>query len=107
MAKTKLDVLEGAYEIISDRERWTQGALARNAAREAVDPRFKSAQSFCAIGAIDRVARTSLGARRLAVSALTEALGGKSIALTNDGPRGRVRILAAFRRAIKKARAAS
>ena len=51
-----LEVLKAARELISVRERWTQGLSARNARGARVKPQTEEATCWCAIGAICRTA---------------------------------------------------
>ena len=50
-----LKVLKGARDVLSDPERWTQGALARTASNRPVDVDDHEATCFCLFGAIAHV----------------------------------------------------
>lgn len=50
-----LKVLKGARDVLSDPERWTQGALARTASNRPVDVDDHEAKCFCLFGAIAHV----------------------------------------------------
>ena len=41
-----------AYALLSDRSKWTQGALARTASGESIRPRHVDASSWCLYGAL-------------------------------------------------------
>jgi len=57
--KTAAQVLREARELISDPERWAQGAWAKNAPGHSVQTRAPEAVSWCAAGAIYRCAGNS------------------------------------------------
>lgn len=52
---TTLEILCGARELISDPERWTIGALARDCNGDPTYYKYDDAVKFCAVGAICRV----------------------------------------------------
>src|SRR5215831_7201577 len=47
-------VLTRAHALLSDRQRWTQGTLARNADGVHTTPTYDTATSWCAVGAVER-----------------------------------------------------
>jgi hypothetical protein len=49
------ETLERVRELLSDRERWTQGRYAQNADGAPADPEGPFATAFCLIGACRRV----------------------------------------------------
>lgn len=49
-------ILRKARELISDPERWTKGAFARNAQGASVSYRHDAATCFCSVGAVERAA---------------------------------------------------
>jgi hypothetical protein len=44
-----------AKDLLSDKSRWTQGALARDRAGRECTPESPDAESFCVVGALCRV----------------------------------------------------
>ena len=50
-----VEALENAYEIIKDKQHWTTGKLATDAAGNSIDKNSDKADKFCAIGSIYRV----------------------------------------------------
>lgn len=106
-AKTVLDVLVAARELISVPERWTRGSYARD-----IDGRQRGAKSdyatcWCASGAIERVAgdATFFGLQDKAWKALASLSGG-SVATFNDDQRTtHADVLELFDRAIADERA--
>ena len=54
MSAEAVAVLERARELISDPERWTQRAFARNSVGEATSASGPGATCWCALGAIAR-----------------------------------------------------
>lgn len=90
---------QAAYELLSDKNKWTTGAFAKDAAGGRAVPRSQAAVCWCAIGVADRVTRDDYRADRL-VNALSVRLGvtnRTSVAATNDGPDGYEKILAAYK----------
>lgn len=55
MPTSAIEILTGVRDLLSDPERWTQGASARNAAGEPIDVHSEDATCFCAVGAFYRV----------------------------------------------------
>jgi hypothetical protein len=56
MPTSAIEILTGVRDLLSDPERWTQGASARNAKGEPVDVHSEEATCFCAVGALYRIA---------------------------------------------------
>jgi len=54
-AKTTLEVLKTARELISVPERWTKGAFARNYSKEECDPEDTMAMCWCVHGAFEKI----------------------------------------------------
>ena len=52
--------LEAVRELLSDPNRWTKGAMARNARLWPVDTGNSTAQCFCLIGAMARITRRGI-----------------------------------------------
>ncbi len=111
-----LPVLKRGRELISEKDRWTQGALAKSEAGLTVDPNSKHAVCYCSMGALikglppgDLKAQGSwCGSKRysLAKEALIRALPGlgsnDSVITYNDRPRrSHKTILAWWDRAIQ------
>lgn len=88
------DVLLKAAEIVE--QGWCQGELARNADGYVVPPRSHTAASWCAMGAIYRVAEDlSASAKRF----LRAAVGSPHLAQWNDGCRTQAEVAAKLREA--------
>lgn len=72
MSDPVFNALKRARELISDRSKWTQGVMARDADGKPVLPEDSSAACWCATGALRAVAPTSevrlAALARLAVS---------------------------------------
>jgi hypothetical protein len=49
---TPLELLTNGREVITNKERWTRGALARDKNRDRTLPRSPKAVCFCSIGAL-------------------------------------------------------
>lgn len=92
-----LRILKAARELLSDPERWTRGAQARDRCGRPIDPRGPTAVCFCALGAIWKC-----GGSMAETSALfDQVITGESIADWNDWPlTTHADVLAAFDRAI-------
>lgn len=108
MPTSAIEILTGVRDLLSDPERWTQGASARNVAGESVDLFSEDAVCFCAVGAFYRVSFPAApdfenkdrdhaywAAREL----LFPFLGDKSLVDLNDGD-GREAVLDALDKAI-------
>jgi hypothetical protein len=113
---TTKDTLIKARALIADPARWTQHALARNAAGESHPPTHPQgnnifweglqgndpqACAWCAIGAIQHVTPTSQKARRLLTIA-ADALYNTHVANVND-ELGHTAVLEIYDHAIKAA----
>lgn len=85
---TPAEVLLAAAELVE--RGWTQGALARKADGTRVPIYSRHAVSFCAIGAISRVAKRGVDHNRddaaLALSRVTRGTRGRLISEWNDAP---------------------
>lgn len=55
MPTSAIEILTGVRDLLSDPERWTQGASARDAKGEPIDLYSEDAVCFCAVGAFYRV----------------------------------------------------
>ena len=55
MPTSAIEILTGVRDLLSDPERWTQGASARDAKGRIVDVHSEDATCFCAVGAFYRV----------------------------------------------------
>jgi hypothetical protein len=114
-------MLRKVRDLLSDRNKWTTGALAKDEFGRNVHPHHKDAVMFCASGALERVTheehmadaspyvgRTrglvyrSVGsmAEAILANALTHTAGNSSIPSVNDGPSGYDRIMAGLAKAI-------
>lgn len=102
MSKVR-QILQEARNLIA--AGWTKGTFARNADGQAVPNDSKSAQCFCTIGAIRRVAdhgSEPLGPYLEAVVAVRQAAGTRNIPSWNDNSnRTKEEVLEAFDKAIK------
>lgn len=104
MSAEVAEVLREAYELIKDREHWTQGCAARTIEDhpcEALDP---DAFSFCAVGAVQRtVDRAGDDFDGWLFSEAMEFVGGEDpIVILND-EQGHTAVLRAFKKAIELA----
>lgn len=50
--KTPLEILQGAYRLLSDHDKWTHGSMAQNNVHSPVSPNDIRAVRFCALGAV-------------------------------------------------------
>jgi len=102
---TPLEALTAARERISTPERWTQGAEARDAEGNSVEPWGAKAVRWCMIGAIQHVSLIIIFRPfTLLVRAIGDPLA--DIAEWQDNPeRTHTDVLATFDRAIELARA--
>ncbi len=66
--------LRDAYNIIRDKERWTQKAFARTEQGSCIDVLSPYARSFCLVGAITRITGSSLFYGSLLSKRLTNAI---------------------------------
>jgi hypothetical protein len=90
---------QAAYELLSDKNKWTTDHYARDAAGRPAQPYAQGAVCWCAIGAAERVTRDVQRADRL-IDTLGVMLGvtkRRSLAELNDGPDGYEKILAAYK----------
>lgn len=105
--KTAVEILEAAMALV--KRGWCQGPAAMNAAGLAVSPGSRTAVRWCGYGAIRAVCRptTDIEVRYRVLNFLRRA-AGTPIALFNEHPgRKKSEVLAAYRRAIKLAKAAA
>ena len=106
-------VLVAARDLLSDRRRWTQGAMARDGDNESVGPLAHAAERWCAVGAIDRASHemalpfkeqsaVKVVAHELVNADLKLSHGQHcgSIMSVNDGLDGYERIMRSFSRLI-------
>jgi hypothetical protein len=110
-AYTQLTLLL-ARALITDRFRWTSGALARDSYGRVVSPLDDDAVSWCALGAVYRTVGGDLEAFTRVVDTLDEAcraLYGTSIRAVNDSPSpfAHCAVLSAFDAAVDEAARAS
>ena len=101
---TPLEILKAARALITDPQRWTRDAYARDALGNRVESRSPHAVAWCASGAICAAAQgVSNNIQDRANEALAEQVGvaGVSISAVNDSC-GHAYILAAYDRAIAK-----
>ena len=100
---TTKEVLTQARDLIADKDAWTQGSLAADNDGRAVDPKDRSAVSWCAEGAIERVVpRRGTKLERDAGALLRGASGRVCASAFNDSKPHRS-VIALFNRAIKAA----
>lgn len=102
---TALDILIKARELISDPERWTQGAYAKDSSgREVYDS--DAAVCWCGIGALRRVAGYDYLSRSKAIDFLhkTAREAGFDYFQDFNDSSTHAEVLAAFDRAIEAAR---
>ena len=85
--------VEAARELIANPKTWTRFHLARNASSRMVNPRSPEAVRWCAEGACIRSQVWAEDIDRLEGEALQH---GPGLAVTNDRPGGRKKVLAIF-----------
>jgi hypothetical protein len=100
-----LEILIGARALIADKRRWSQGVVARAVGGSPVNIHSMYACSWCAVGAVHRVAGdeatgTLVQAKRY-LSEACQRLGYELIAVANDYG-GHEVVLAAFDSAIAR-----
>ena len=103
------EILVAARELISQPERWTQGAYARDLNGLRVSPGGPNAVCWCAIGAMAKVAGLSSGEMEDSRAAITLELAAESngvIAEWNDAS-DHESVVEAFDRAIAQCEVAS
>src|SRR4051812_27582733 len=110
-AYTQLTLLL-ARALVTDRGRWTSGALARDEHGHPASPLDDNAVSWCALGAVYRTVGGDLAAFTRVSDTLDEAcraLFGTSIRMVNDSPSpfAHAAVLATFDEAIDEAARAS
>jgi hypothetical protein len=100
-------IIDGALKIISDPNRWTRGAFVKDANGWNCKPRARQAVRFCGRGALSRAAYEP-GAHshvHVAFDIVRTAADGCVIEAINDyAPDGRQRIIAIFKKALKRLR---
>ena len=83
-----LNILIAARKLISDSARWTRWSYARDISGHQIDPKSPGAVSWCAIGALERVAGYDQKRSEEAYDALciycVENTRFRNIALLND-----------------------
>jgi hypothetical protein len=95
-------IIEGALKIIQDPNRWTKGVYARDDKGYQCYPHSDEAMSFCAAGAIERVAYEIDADSDPANHAIRDVC--LNYHEVNDGPDGRRRVIAIFKKALKNLR---
>lgn len=102
-----MDLLREARALISDPDKWTQGALARNAHGSEVAHYSPDACKWCAVGAISRVAAsnnasydTEMSAYSSLVQASRRLFYSDAVGEVND-THSHTDVLALFDRAIE------
>ena len=94
---TDLEALKAARELLSDKTKWTQRAMARDAEGKEAEPSHPDAVCFCALGAAERCGYYG---PRLYDAALALDLDG--VATTNDDNKlGYDAVLALYDKAIE------
>ena len=101
----EIRIIEGALKIISDPKRHTKRNLAEAADGTMCSPCDDKAVTFCAEGALMRGAYDldEYGARHDAYYAVRAV--DSDYVNVNDGPDGRRRVIAIFKKALKNLRA--
>lgn len=97
IAARYLKVLRKAREILSDKTRWTQEYLARDADGNVIDACSPDAQCFCIMGALYRAAgkrgtASAAGATRV-LNCFVPQVHYDDIADVNDSPGGYRKVL--------------
>ena len=108
-AKSSLQVLKEARELIADEKRWCRGFLAIDASGRRVDSLSKKAAQWCALGALERATNKNSHMELGAFTSLmdcTLGLFGRSIVTVNN-EYGHAAIMKAFDCAISKAESRS
>lgn len=99
-----VEMLTKARGLISQEEKWTQGAFARDHKGEAVNEYETGAVQFCALGALNRIeydTRAEDPAVSVAVKSLRAAISGRRLMTFNDDfQTAHADVMAAFDRAI-------
>lgn len=75
MSTSIASVIREARELITPREKWTQGVLARHENGNAIGPMEDNAHCYCAVGAVARVSG-SVEAKWNTIRFLTNFSGG-------------------------------
>lgn len=96
-----LEILKAARELLSDEKRWTQGAYARNKAKEDVPEFNPDAICFCMLGSIYRSVGDYSRAQT-AAQALRNVLPCPIPTFNDDLDRKHSEILAKFDEAIAR-----
>ena len=118
MTLSPLETLIKARELISDPERWTQGVYARNRSGHRVIYYESDACRFCSLGAIRRsvsetggfdlkreMDATSILARAIAGVSPRKQWSSEAVVFEFNDTHTHAEVLAAFDRAIERARA--
>jgi hypothetical protein len=94
------NILNAAADLLAKPNGWCQGTLARDANGTPVEPESLEACSFCAIGAIEKIAPSGTYHAQRARYKLSKVLPDMAISFFND-TKGRTQddVVAAFRKA--------
>lgn len=101
---TALSVLIAAKKLITPRKAWLKGGFGETASGRVVLPPHPEAVRFCPSGAVRQIADTDLPVHKQVRARLEKEMRG-SVLLFNDAAKTTHRqVIAAFNRAIAKAR---